>query len=68
MINYIFLIGILITFYSGMHLWTKEINRVRFNNRVFNNRIAELKNIITDKDITYKARIEELLYMKNKYY
>ena len=61
-------IGIILVLYGGISIWNREINRTHFNNKVFNNRISELKEIITDKDITYNARIEELLYMKNKFF
>ena len=64
----VLLIGIGFVLFGGISIWNKEVNRIKFNNKVFNNRIEELKEIITNKDITYRARIEELLYMKDKFY
>lgn len=61
----ILLIGVIFVLCGGTVTWYKDMNRTHFNNKAFNNRIKELKEIITDKDITYEARIEELTYMRN---
>jgi len=64
----ILLLGLIFIIYGTQSVRNKEKHRIRDNNKAFNDRILELRQIITDKDITYKARIEELIYMKNKYF
>ncbi len=63
MINIIFigcLMGMLI---SGIRIVDNILSREHKINLIFSNRLENLKNIITEKDITYKARIEELNYI-----
>ncbi len=64
----ILIVGCAFVIWGSVSIWMREMDRISFNNRVFNNRINEIKEIITEKDITYRARIEELLYMKNKFF